>query len=144
MKKLIGACLLALVALPAGAADLRVEDARAAPPLPGTAMMAGYLTLVNAGDEPVSVRDASSPAFARISLHRSIEEDGQSRMEAVETLTVDAGERVAFEPGGLHLMMFEPDGRPEVRDALALELQTDVGPVAVEMRVIDRADLLAR
>lgn len=29
MKKLIGACLLALVALPAGAADLRVEDARA-------------------------------------------------------------------------------------------------------------------
>ncbi len=135
-------CILAVGALPAMAADLRIEQARTAPPLPTTEMMAGYLTLVNDGDTPVTLRGATSPAFDRMSLHRSVEEDGQSRMEAVETLTVPAGERVVFEPGGLHLMMFEPRGDPGVGDALPVELQTDEGSIAAEMRVIERARLL--
>lgn len=144
MKRLIAACAFALIALPALAADLRVEQARTAPPLPGTGMMAGYLTLVNGGDTSVTVRGASSPAFGRIELHRSIEQDGQSRMEAVEALTIAAGERVVFEPGGLHLMMFEPGGEPGVGDSLPLELQTDAGTVDAELRVIERAELLSR
>lgn len=144
MRRLIAACALAWIALPALAADLRVEQARTAPPLPGTGMMAGYLTLVNDGATSVTVRGATSPAFARISLHRSIEQDGQSRMEAVETLAVAAGERVVFEPGGLHLMMFEPGGEPRVGDSLPLELQTDAGTVDAQLRVIERAELLTR
>lgn len=135
-------CILAVGALPAMAADLRIEQARTAPPLPTTDMMAGYLTLVNDGETPVTLSGATSPTFDRISLHRSVEGDGQSRMEAVETLTVAAGERVVFEPGGLHLMMFEPRGDPGVGDTLPLELQTDGGPIAAEMRVIERARLL--
>ncbi len=144
MKRLTAACLLALFALPAFAADLRVEQGRTAPPLPGTGMMAGYLTLVNEGGTSVTVRGATSPAFGRISLHRSTEQDGQSRMEAVEALTVAAGERVVFEPGGLHLMMFEPSGEPGVGDTLPIQLQTDAGTVTVELRVIERAELLTQ
>lgn len=143
MKRLIAACALALITLPALAADLRAEQGRTAPPIPGTGMMAGYLTLVNDGDATVTVRGATSPAFDRISLHRSIEQDGQSRMEPVETLTVAAGEHVVFEPGGLHLMMFESSGEPSVGDTLPIELRTSGGRVALELRVIERAELLA-
>lgn len=142
MKRLIAACALALATLPALAADLQARQGRTAPPIPGTGMMAGYLTLVNDGDTGVTVRGATSPAFGRIELHRSIEQDGQSRMEPVETLEVGAGERVVFEPGGLHLMMFEPGGEPSVGDTLPLELQTSAGPIALELHVIERAELL--
>lgn len=144
MKRLIAACAVALITLPALAADLRVEQARTAPPIPGTGMMAGYLTLVNEGNAAVTLRGATSAVSDRISLHRSIEQDGQSRMEPVEALTVGAGERIVFEPGGLHLMMFEPDGEPAVGDELPLELQTDAGPIAVTLHVIERAKLLTR
>lgn len=144
MKRLIAACLLALFTLPALAADLRIEQARTAPPIPGTGMMAGYLTLVNDGDTAVTVRGATSPAFGRISLHRSIEQDGQSRMEPVDALTVAAGERAVFEPGGLHLMMFEPSGEPAVGDMLPLELQTDAGTIDVDLHVIERSELLSQ
>lgn len=144
MKRLLAAFALALIALPTLAADVRVEQARTAPPIPGTGMMAGYLTLVNNGDAAVTLRGATSPVFGRISLHRSIEQDGQSRMEPVEALTVGVGERVVFEPGGLHLMMFEPDGEPAVGDELPLELQTDAGTIAATLRVVERAQLLTR
>ncbi|MEX0606760.1 MAG: copper chaperone PCu(A)C, partial [Halofilum sp. (in: g-proteobacteria)] len=131
--------------LPALAGELRISDARTPPPLPGTSMMAGYLTLTNKGDRPVTVTGATSATsadFARVSVHRSIEEDGQSRMEPVPELTVDPGEQAAFEPGGLHLMLFEPADKPEPGDAMNVTLQTDTGTLDVVLQVIDRSELL--
>ncbi len=144
MTRSIGASLASLfifAALPALAADLRVADGRTPPPLPGTSMMAGYFTLTNEGPEPVTVTGAASDDFARVSMHRSIEEDGQARMESIDALTVEAGERVAFEPGGLHLMLFEPGGDPEVGNRLQVMLKTDAGPVAVTLEVVERSEL---
>ncbi len=125
MKQALGAMVLLLVALPALADGLRVSDARTPPPLPGTSMMAGYFTLTNDGDQTVTVTGATSRDFARVSIHRSTEEDGQSRMEPVPELTVNPGEQVTFEPGGLHLMLFEPAGEPEPGDTMNVALQTD-------------------
>ena len=71
---------------------------------------AGYLTIANSTDEPITLRGASSPEVTRIELHESMMQDGVMRMTArPEGFTVGAGEEVVLAPGGKHLMLFEPE-----------------------------------
>lgn len=133
---------LALAAAAVPAAGLEVHDARAPAPPPGAPVMAGYLALQNSGSDAVTVTGGASPAFARIALHRSVDRDGTTTMEPVERLRVGPGERVELMPGGLHLMMFEPRGRPRPGDTFELRLHTGAGPVPVRMRVIERDALM--
>lgn len=141
MRGSILAILLALVAPAAAAAGLEVHDARAPAPPPGAPVMAGYGILENTGSDTLAVTGGASPAFARVTLHRSVGKDGMTTMEPVERLRVAPGERVSLAPGGLHLMMFEPRTRPRPGDTIELRLHTDAGPVPVRMRVIDREAL---
>jgi copper(I)-binding protein len=107
--------LLFTVCMPVKAQpSLNFEEAwiRAAPP--GAMMMAAYGRFENRSDLPLVLTGFSSPAFMDVSLHRTLQVDGVSRMEAVPGLTIAAGGSVLLEPGGLHLMLHGP-----VSDALA-------------------------
>jgi len=79
---------------------------REAPPT--TRVMAGYLTMVNASDTPVTVTSISSPDFEDAEIHRTVVEDGIARMLPVSQLEIPANSPIKFEPGGLHLMLFNP------------------------------------
>ena len=70
---------------------------------------AGYLVLENKGptDRLVSVTSSG----ARIEIHRTTNVNGISRMQRLDGLDVPAG-RVAFRPGGLHLMIFGSSAKP--------------------------------
>lgn len=70
---------------------------------------AGFMTIVNAGQTPDRLIAAASPAFGRIELHTHIVEDGVARMREIEGIDVPAGGVALLEPGGLHLMFFDPD-----------------------------------
>jgi len=41
-------------------------------------------------------------------LHRSLNDNGQERMEMVDSVAVPAHGQVTFEPGGYHLMCMSP------------------------------------
>ena len=41
-------------------------------------------------------------------LHRSVNDNGQERMEMVDSVAVPAHGEVRFEPGGYHLMCMSP------------------------------------
>ena len=41
-------------------------------------------------------------------LHRSVNDNGQERMEMVDSVSVPAHGEVKFEPGGYHLMCMAP------------------------------------
>jgi periplasmic copper chaperone A len=69
---------------------------------------AGYLTLANATDKALVLVGAASPACGSIMLHRSVQENGQERMEMVMSVTVPARGSVTFAPGGYHLMCMTP------------------------------------
>lgn len=103
-------CLpLASAALPASAAGrLVVEEGwiRTAPP--GARMLAGYARLRNAGDAPLVVTGAASPAFADVSLHATVLEDGVSKMRPLPRLTIAPGASEMLAPGGMHLMLMGP------------------------------------
>lgn len=79
---------------------------REAPPV--STMLAGYATLENASDNPVAIVGGSSPAFARVEIHRTRITDGLARMARQERVEIPGGGRVAFEPGGYHLMLIGP------------------------------------
>ena len=92
----------------ASQAELRIDDAwikHLPPPIP---VRAGYMTLSNSGSSAIVIQSVRSEAFAQIEIHRSTESDGMMSMEPVPQLTIEADSSVQLAPGGLHLMMMQP------------------------------------
>lgn len=100
-------CLSCMYTAMAGAAVL--VDApwiREAPP--ASTVLAAYMVLRNTGDTPRSVTHIDSPAFKDSQIHRTVMEDGMAKMLPVEELQLPVHGSVSLEPGGLHLMLFDP------------------------------------
>lgn len=75
---------------------------------PGSAMTAGYLTLNNPAGRAIDIVGVESDDFGSIELHTTVTEDGVAKMRREESVTVPPESKVVFEPGGRHLMMFDP------------------------------------
>jgi len=126
MKQLIciAACLLlAGCSRPAAESQLLFEDAwvRAMPP--GSMMTAGFGRLVNNSNVDLEITAYTSPQFADVSLHRTVLEDGMSRMKEVPTLMIPAGSEIELAPGGYHLMFMQPIEKQV--DVLLLHVDVD-------------------
>lgn len=138
------ACLVMALLLPAcsqtatdsSCAGLRVEDAwiREAPP--GMKLTAGYMLLRNTSRQTLTVNRFSSPHFARVELHETVHEDGLARMRPLSGLSIPDTEGLALQPGGWHLMLFNPDAPPRAGDTVSLTLHCgqDALPVVAEVR----------
>lgn len=103
-------------------AAVNVESAwvRAAPP--GASMLAGYMTLHNAGKNPVRFEWAQSDAFGMVELHRSMMVNGMETMRPAGVQTIPAGGDLRFEPGGLHLMLMDQKRAPKIGDVVRFRL----------------------
>jgi copper(I)-binding protein len=103
------ACVLFLVALcPAQAADISVTGGwfRA---LPSSVPSGGYFTVHNHGKERVTLTDVESPACTALMMHQTT----AAGMDHVMKLDIGSGEKVAFTPGGYHLMCL--DSKPMLK-----------------------------
>ena len=60
---------------------------------------------------PVTIVGASSPAFGEVSLHETRIVDGVSRMRALPELRIAPGDSAVLKPGGMHLMLMQPQRR---------------------------------
>lgn len=112
----------ALLCVGASAADLSVSDAWIRV-LPGGAPAGGYFMLHNSARQPVVPVSARSAAFGHVMMHKTAEEGGLSRMLPVERVEVPAGGKVAFAPGGFHLMLMQPNRKVEVGDRIKITLE---------------------
>lgn len=121
----VGIALLSGVPVHAGNTDIRIENAwiREAPPV--ARVQAGYFMLCNDGEMSVTLESVESDAFGRIEMHETIEADGASRMEKLDSVDVAAGECIRFERGGRHLMLFDADRRLTDGDTAVLTLLVD-------------------
>ncbi|SRR5258708_4952935 len=77
--------------------------ARATPA--GAKTGAAYVTLVNNGGSGDGLLSAATPVADQVQFHSASEENGVSRMREMRTVEVPPGVRVAFSPGGLHIML---------------------------------------
>jgi copper(I)-binding protein len=105
--------------------SLRVTDAwiRAAPP--GAMVMAGYMTLENAGTEDVRMTAARSPQFGKIELHRTVIENEVAGMRKQAYFVVPAGGSLVLAPNARHLMMMLPNIPLQAGDEVTVVLTFD-------------------
>jgi len=125
---LLGGCLLMIVAATSMAAptmDITGGWVREAPPT--SRVLAGYMQIINLTDAEFTITGVTSPDFDSADLHRTVVKDGMASMQPVPELTIPAAGSVLLEPGGLHLMLFDP-ARPLVEgDSVTLVLHRSDG-----------------
>lgn len=99
---------------------------------------AGYFT-VQANRDDVLL--AVSAPGARVELHESMTHGGMTGMRPLATVPLPAGETIAFEPGGKHLMIFDlgPNLKPRDRVPLTFRFRS-APPVEVEARLVGAGD----
>ena len=138
MRRLL---LIASLLAGAGAAAAEAHDAWIALGPPGDAPRAGYLGLRNPDAAPVTLIAVSSPAFAKVELHRSEQVDGQMRMRPVPRLEVPARGGIELAPGGLHLMLYGARVPLAVGERVTLTLAfADGTTLSVDAEVRDARD----
>ncbi|MFC5740740.1 copper chaperone PCu(A)C [Dyella tabacisoli] len=95
--------------------------------LPGNLPAGGFVVLENHGDQPASLRAASSSIYADVMLHKSSTTGGMGRMEMVDNLTIPANGKAELSPGGYHLMLMKASKPVNVGDTVKLSLQFSDG-----------------
>ncbi|AOX63348.1 MULTISPECIES: copper chaperone PCu(A)C [Stenotrophomonas] len=126
---LLGVCAFAAsaVAMAAEPACVSLRDGWLRLPPGAMPMAAGYGQIRNDCRAPVVVVAAGSKAFGDVSLHETTLVDGVSRMRAVERLPIAAGATVELKPGGLHLMLMQPEVALKAGAQLPLRLSLEDG-----------------
>ena len=124
---LLGLCALATSAVAAAPACVSLREGWVRLPPGAMPMAAGYGQIRNDCREAVVVVAAGSKAFGEVSLHETTLVDGVSRMRAVERLPIAAGATVALKPGGLHLMLMQPEVALKEGAQLPLRLSLEDG-----------------
>ncbi|KKO44516.1 hypothetical protein WG68_15665 [Arsukibacterium ikkense] len=120
---------VSLTALPALATELTVTDGQVRVPMPGRTVTAGYFTIHNHAATAVSLVSAQSNAFERAELHQHTHKDGVMRMEQVDQIDIAANSSATLQPGGLHLMLFNPQQPLMAGESVTLDLSFSNGEV---------------
>lgn len=114
------------------AEELMIMDPWIRASAPGDQMGAGYMVIHNRGTETARLVGVAGEVADRIELHTHTQVDGLMRMIEVESVEIAAGEQVAFEPGGFHVMFMGIADQFEAGDTHSLTLEFD-GTDAMEV-----------
>jgi len=130
------AALLPAATSVSAAGTLVVEHAwvRAAPP--SAMMLAGYATLRNGGDAPLTVTGADSADFDDVQLHQSLMENGVERMRPTGKIELAPGKSVEFAPGGKHFMLIRPKRELRTGEKVKIHISTNQGEGATAQFVV--------
>ncbi len=115
VRACLASAVMALTTLtaPAMAHEYRVGDIEVmhpyAPPTPpGAPMAAGYLEIINHGDQDERLLGGSVTFAHELQVHETTVEDDVSRMRQItDGLVIPAGATVTFQPMGKHLMFVD-------------------------------------
>jgi periplasmic copper chaperone A len=131
----LGALSLLSTAMAAPAVDVEAAWVREAPP--ASTVLAAYMVVRNNGDTQYAITRIESPDFRDARIHRTVVDDGVAKMLPVEQLPVPVHGSVSFEPGGLHLMLFDPLRTLHEGDSVTLVIHVSTGDsVTVQAPVV--------
>lgn len=116
--------------------DIQIDRPWARATVAGIPNGAAYFGLKNSGSDPDFLVSASSPVADRAELHTHIKEGEVSKMRQVHDVEVPANGEVAFQPGGLHVMLLGLTQPLEQDSSFPLTLVFEkAGAVTVEVDV---------
>ncbi|MFO1428645.1 MAG: copper chaperone PCu(A)C [Candidatus Competibacteraceae bacterium] len=110
MKKLSSLVLplcLSGLAWAADPATIQIEQPWARETPPTATNGAVYMTLLNRGDQPDRLVEASGEVAKTIELHTHSMEGNQMKMRPVASIEVEPGKPTVLKPGGLHIMLLD-------------------------------------
>ena len=87
---------------------ISITEAWIAEPPPGSSVLAGYLEIENQSDIQYTLTAVRSKVFGRAEIHSMLMDDGVMKMMQLDSLVVAARSSLLLEPGGNHLMLFDP------------------------------------
>jgi copper(I)-binding protein len=135
------AALAAMLGTAAQAAErLTAENAWVPWAPPTIKVHAAYLTIVNRSDTDQLIVGVESPDYERAELHSSSIKDGRNEMRPLDRIAVPANQRIAFEPGGMHLMLIDPKRAYAVNDRIRFVLRLQDGERVEASAVVRRRE----
>jgi copper(I)-binding protein/cytochrome oxidase Cu insertion factor (SCO1/SenC/PrrC family) len=95
--------------------------------VPKSKVNAGYLTLINIGDQPQTIVAVTSNLFAQVEVHEMAMDDGLMKMQELKELTIPANGQMKLAPGGKHLMLKQPVKDLTAGEEVELSIQFQSG-----------------
>ena len=136
-------CLLAIMTVLAACDSgpaLRVTDIQVIAPAPGRTASVAYLKLSNNSGDAVALTAISSPQFGRVEMHETVLADGVARMQALHSISIEAGSQIEFKSGGKHIMLLDPVAALLPGKSVSLHLHYDEdGLLIVDVPLSTRA-----
>lgn len=119
--------------------EIAIEDPWVRPELPGGAS-AMYFRIANGTTAADTLVEVRTPAADSISIHETVQRGDTTRMQPVGPVPVPAQERVAFEPGGRHIMLMELNQSLDVGNNLIVDVSfAEEGLKRVSVPIRERA-----
>lgn len=87
--------------------SISVERAYIRSSIPGTTVTSSYMVIENKGEKTVTLIGANSKISPRIEIHQHSMSEGMMRMRQLDSIDINAKQRVVLQPSGLHLMLFD-------------------------------------
>ena len=119
-----GIALLFQASLAFAAGDVHVRNAWIPEAPPVASVMAAYMEIDNTGAKPVTITGISCDEFGGVMMHKTVTENGVSRMMHLGSLTVAPKSKAVFQRGGMHVMLMDPKHSFKVGDKVSLTLET--------------------
>ncbi|MEO8001669.1 MAG: copper chaperone PCu(A)C [Arenimonas sp.] len=114
---------------------------RSAPP--GAQTLAGYMVLHNPCKTSITIANVESKDFGMPMIHRTVVENGVSKMRDPGVLEIKPGASLKFEAGGLHVMLMQPLRALKEGDKASVNLVlADGRKVYAELPVLKKAPKL--
>lgn len=98
--------------------------------LPANVMVtSGYMHLHNTSAQNITIVAASSHLFAKIEIHTHVYQQDMAIMKKVDKVEIAAHSSLKFQPGGYHLMLFNPKAKLKADQVVELQLIDDKNQV---------------
>ena len=102
---------------------------------------AGYFVAENRGPDTIELIQITSPDYRAVEMHRSIIVDGTAKMEIQQTVSIEPGQTLTFQPGGYHLMLFNPARALKQGDSVELVFSFSDDTTLTATAEIKRGDM---
>ena len=132
-------CVVANTAFAHKDGGIVVKDAWVREAPPNATVLAAYMTIENHTNKEKVLSSVSSSAFGKIEIHKTVHKGDMATMEQQKELPVAAEGEVKLQPGGLHLMLFNPNKALKAGDDISFTLKFANGSTSMVTAKVKKA-----
>ncbi|MEO5378654.1 MAG: copper chaperone PCu(A)C [Magnetococcus sp. DMHC-6] len=103
-------------------------------------ILAGYLSIENTQDQTQTLVGADSSNFERVEIHQTEMHNGMASMKKLASIDIPAKSKLAFSPGGVHLMLIGAKKTFKEGDMVMLNLNFKNGTGQMVHALVRRSD----